>query len=166
VQNNRGKTNSVISIGNRIINLWLILSNWPGGAWLFSRIFGLYVPYSSTIGANVKQLRPGYACVELRDRRKVRNHLNSIHAIALMNLGELATGLALLTGLDSNKRGIVINLSMHYVKKARGKLIAIAETETPDFTTELEHQVIAEIKDQNGELVAECTAIWRLGHTT
>ncbi len=151
------------SIGNRIITLWQRLSPYPGGAWLFSKIFGFMVPYSGSIGATVKQLSPGYVRVELRDQRKIRNHLNSIHAIALMNLGELATGMALLTGLQPNSRGIITTLSMRYFKKARGRLIAIAETTQPDVKSEIDYEVIAEIKDQSGDVVARCIAHWRLG---
>ncbi len=155
--------NNKNSIGDRIINLWRRLSPIPGGAWLFSKIFGFMVPYSGSISATVKQLSPGYARIELRDHRKIRNHLNCIHAIALLNLGELATGMALLTGLHANNRGIITSLSMSYFKKARGRLIAIAETKQPDVKSEIDHEVVAEIQDQSGDVVARCIAHWRLG---
>jgi len=152
-------------IGQRILKLWQRLSLLPGGDWIFSRILGFIVPYTGTIHAHVKQLQPGYAQIELQDHRKIRNHLNCIHAIALLNLGEATTGLALLTGLNPGIRGIITGLSMQYFKKARGRLVAIAETVQPEINTELEFNVTAEIKDQSGDLVARCTANWRLGPT-
>jgi acyl-coenzyme A thioesterase PaaI-like protein len=153
------------AIGEWMMKIWQRLAPWPGGRWLFSRLVGYIAPYTGTIGASVKVLRPGYARVELRDRRKVRNHLNSIHAIALMNLGEVTTGLALMTGLKPGIRGIITGLSIEYFKKARGRLVSVAETMQPEIQGDLEHEVIAEIRDQSGDVVARCTARWRLGFT-
>lgn len=158
-------TKDKAALGPKILQLWQGLSAWPGGKWLFSRMLGWLAPYTGTIGAGIQELRPGYACVALRERRKVRNHLNSVHAIALMNLGEVATGLALMTGLKPGVRGIITGLSMEYFKKARGRLVAVCETTQPHVTSDMEHRVVADIKDEAGELVAQCQATWRLGPT-
>ena len=149
--------------GDRLLHSWQRLSPLPGGRWLFSFILGRFAPYTGSIGARVRELRPGYASVELRDRHRVRNHLNSIHAIALMNLGEVTTGLALLTGLRPGVRGIITGLSIEYFKKARGQLVSECTTTQPDVREDMEHEVIADIKDSEGDVVARCTARWRLG---
>ncbi|MDH5447119.1 MAG: DUF4442 domain-containing protein, partial [Gammaproteobacteria bacterium] len=133
------------------------------GKWLFSFLLARQIPYTGSISARICELAPGRARVKLQDRHKIRNHLNSIHAIALMNLGELTTGLALLTGLKPGVRGIITGLSIEYLKKARGSLIAESSTLQPEVTEDIEHEVIAEIKDLEGDVVARCTAHWRLG---
>lgn len=153
------------AIGQKILRLWQRLSRWPGGRRLFSFILGIFIPYTGTIKPQVKEIRPGYARVEMCDKRRVRNHLNSVHAIALMNLGELTTGLALMTGLQPGVRGIITGLSIEYYKKARGQLLAISNTTAPEVQGDIEHEVIAEIKNRDGDVVARCTARWRLGLT-
>lgn len=152
-----------MSIGHKISNNWNRLSRWPGGKWLFSRLVGKLVPYSGTIGANICELEPGFARVELPDRRRVRNHLGSIHAISLANLGELTSGLAVLTGLPPGARGILVGLSVEYVKKARGKLTCTSRAEKVSPESNEEHQVSAVIADESGDTVATVRASWMLG---
>ena len=90
------------------------------------------IPYTGSIKARIVRLQPGHAQVRLPDKRRVRNHLNSVHAIALANVAELSTGLAVLSGMPAGINGILIGLEVHYLKKARGELIAECRCENSD----------------------------------
>ncbi len=147
----------------RLQRLWQRLQHLPGGAWLFSRILGWFIPYTGTIGADVRELEPGYAKIHMRDRRRVRNHLNSVHALALANLGEFASGLAMLGALSADTRGIPTRLTIEFFKKARGRLVAESHCSPPTVTQDTDFEVHADIRDTNGDVVARTTVSWRLG---
>lgn len=151
------------SIGPHLRRYWRVTSRLPGGKWLFSRALGRYVPYSGSIGADIRILEPGYCRATLHDRRRVRNHLHSIHAMALANLGELVTGLALMNSLPDNTRGILTGYSIDYVKKARGPLLAGCRCAVPTDNAERTVAVDGEITDSTAEVVATVQARWLIG---
>jgi len=151
------------SPGALLLRWWFRLAPLPLGKRLFSRLIGIFVPYSATIGARVLDFREGYIRLLLPDRRRVRNHLNSIHAIALVNFGEMCSGLALMSGMPSHVRGIVTHISIDYLKKARGDLQAQCDASFPQVSADMEHIVLVDIVDGVGEVVARVAVTWRLG---
>lgn len=148
---------------NRIRNLWLRTRSIPGGTRLFSLLLGRIVPYTGSISPRVEELRDGYARVSMRDRRRLRNHLSSLHAMSIMNLAEAASGLALNYGLPDDARAILTNLSIDYVKKARGTLTAEASFPTPSAAERAEHELPTVIRDATGDVVARAVARWLVG---
>ena len=98
----------------------------------------------------------------MADRRKVRNHLRSVHAVALTNLGEMATGLAFNLSLPAGAKAIVTGLETEYLKKARGMMTATCRCEPPAPDDERDYEVVGEIRDTAGEMVARVTATWRV----
>ena len=151
------------SIGPSLRKNWARISNIPSGKWFFSRILGRTAPYTGSIGANILTLSPGHCVVSMRDRRKVRNHLSSIHAMALCNLGEMVTGVALMNSLPDKTRGILSRFSIEYVKKARGSLVAECHCDVPPNNQERELELIGKIHNTSGEIVAIAKAIWLIG---
>src|SRR5436853_705752 len=140
--------------GERLRALWRRLSGLPGGKTLFSLVVGWMTPYSGTLGARVAELEPGWCRVTLRDRRRVRNHLASVHAMALANLAEMASGLAVLVGLPPGIQGIVTGLPTTYKKKARGLLTAECRVSGLNVTAEQEYEAPVAITDSQGDVVA------------
>lgn len=154
------------SPGARIRSLWDRLSPLPGGHWLFTRLLGLMVPYAGTLRAIVVQLEPGHVRVCLPDRWRVRNHLRSVHAVALTNVGELSTGLALVTGLGPEARAILTHLETAYHHKARGLLEAEARCEVPtDVDDHRELVITAYVRDSSDTVVSTTHATWRVSPT-
>jgi acyl-coenzyme A thioesterase PaaI-like protein len=145
-----------------VTRAWERVHRLPGGTWIFSRLLGYLVPYTGTIGAHVRELRPGHARLTLRDRRRVRQHLGSVHAVALINLGEATSGLAMLLALPPGIRSIVTGISAEFLKKARGTLTAVAEVTVPQVTGPVEHVVHARIENSVGEPVCLVHVVWRL----
>ncbi|HEV2701642.1 MAG TPA: DUF4442 domain-containing protein, partial [Steroidobacteraceae bacterium] len=83
---NPDNRNYLKSPGKRLLRLWQTLSPLPGGQWLFAQLFSLMVPYSGSVGPRVRVLTPGHAEIEIPDRRSNRQHLGSVHAVALVNV--------------------------------------------------------------------------------
>jgi acyl-coenzyme A thioesterase PaaI-like protein len=152
--------------GERVLSLWRRLAPLPLGRVVFMWVLGRLVPYSGALGARVLALEPGFARVQLHDRRAIRNHLGSVHAIALANLGELTSGMAMTAALPAGVRAIVTRIEVTYAKKARGPLIAESRVELPGIRSDVEHEVRSEIRDAAGDVVATVVARWRLGLTT
>ena len=149
--------------GHRLYTLWNTLKDKPLGKWLFNRIIAWKIPYTGTIKAEVQKLEPGTSEVLLKPRKRNYNHLQSIHAIALSNLGELASGLAMTVGLPASVRGIVTRIDTEYVKKARGRLLAVADIDIPTVVAEkLQHTIQASIEDETGDQVAVVKVTWLL----
>jgi acyl-coenzyme A thioesterase PaaI-like protein len=152
-----------IPFGSALRTTWNSLRGLPGGKALFSRVFSTMVPYSGTVHPLILELGPGHARIEMRDRRSVRNHLESVHAIALMNIAEMSTGLAMMFALPQDARAIITHLSIDYLKKARGTLVAECRCDVPTSNERKEFDMQSEVRDAGGELVARAQARWLVG---
>lgn len=142
---------------------WDTMSKVPGGARAFSKMVGRMAPYTGSIGARVVELRDGYGCAVLDDRKAVRNHLDSVHAIALANLGEMVSGVTMLYSLDPKMRGILKGLRVEYIKKARGPLRAECRVEPITEVREMEITLEVDILDESGAIVCRVFPEWKLG---
>jgi uncharacterized protein (TIGR00369 family) len=139
---------------NLVRDAWHVLQLLPGGKTLFSRLLGAMAPYTGTIGASIIKLSPGQAEVHMLDRPRLRNHLDSLHAVALANLAELAGNVALAYSLPDDARFIVSGMEIEYLKKARGTIVAIGACPIPRSSERATYDVTVTMRDASGAEVA------------
>ena len=149
--------------GETLMGLWRKAARYPGGKVIFSKMAGRMAPYTGTIGAVVEVLEPGYARLRMSDRKAVRNHLKSIHAIALTNFVEETTGMAMVSQFPSGIRGIVTHIEVEFKKKARG--LIHAECRAPEIQPDSSQTYVVEtnVTNADGEIVATGRATWLVG---
>lgn len=149
-----------------LLKMWTLCNRLPKGYWLFSRLITLFVPYSGTVGATILTLEPGHARIRLKDRWRVRNHLKSIHAVALMNIAEMSTGLATMAALPPSGRVILKHFEIEYIKKCRGTIYAEARTDRIHSLEKQDRIVESFVRDSNGELLCKARVTWQIGSAT
>lgn len=113
------------------LSIWRTLSTKPGGKWLFSRALCLKAPFFGTIRPLFAALRPEFCEVRFAKRRRVLNHLGTVHAIAMCNAAELAGGTMTDVTVPSSHRWIPKGMKVEYIKPAKSDLIAVATPEGP-----------------------------------
>lgn len=145
---------------SRVRGLWDRLGGTAPGRAVFGLLVGRAIPYTGSIAPRVLELRPGFAKVAIRDRRAVRNHLRSIHALAILNLAEFTSGMALNVGLPDDGRSILTRLEIDYLKKARGTITATCACEIPATLERRTYVLEVPVTDASGEMVAIARPHW------
>jgi acyl-coenzyme A thioesterase PaaI-like protein len=144
------------------LRLFESLGRTAAGRWTFSRLVCFKAPYFATIAPLIEELAPGRCVVRIRDRRRVRNHIGTVHAIALCNAAELAAGLATDAALASTQRWIPKQMTVRYLRKASGTLVATASVTVPlpGAAAQAAHALV-EVRNAVGEAVFDADiAMW------
>lgn len=139
------------------------ISRWPAGRWLFSRLVCLKAPYFASIAPRIETLEPGRGVATLRHRRRVTNHLGTVHAIALCNLAEFVGGLTCDASIPPSMRWIPKGMQVTYLKKAVGTMRATATPAFPPRHADTGYDLPLEVLVENaqGDSVFKATiAMW------
>ena len=131
------------------------LSALPGGQWLFSKMVCFKAPYFGSIAPRITRLERGLCEGHFNDRRAVRNHIGTVHAIALCNIAELVMGLMVDASTPAGMRWIPKAMQVQYLKKAQGRITATAGLATPLVVADAGYEVAVpvELRNPGGELV-------------
>lgn len=138
---------------SQALSLYRKLASVPGGRWLYGRLICLKAPYFATIAPRFRTLEPGRCEVAIRDRRRVHNHIGTVHAIALCNAAELTAGMMTDVTIPSSMRWIPKGMAVEYLAKAKGTLYALAEPEASarDAASGYAWPVLVRVRNEAGE---------------
>ena len=119
----------------------------------FTAILVQNAPYFGSIDPLITKLEAGFAEVELKNQKKVHNHLGTVHAIAMCNAAELAAGMTTTVSIPENAKWIPKGMTVAYLAKAKTDLKVVAEAQDVDFSVEGDIVVPVVAYDENGQKV-------------
>jgi acyl-coenzyme A thioesterase PaaI-like protein len=119
-----------------VLQLWKKLSPLPQGERMFSVAFSQIAPYFSTISPRFTVVEPNHVELTIRKRRKVHNHIKTVHVIAICNGLEAAMGALAEASIPADKRWIPKGMEVAYTAKATSDITCIAETDPEQWTSD------------------------------
>ena len=117
--------------------MWAKLRPLPLGDRLFSLVFSQKAPYFASIRPRFLTIEPHHVELLIRRRRRVHNHLGTVHAIALCNGLEAAMGALAEVTIPADRRWIPKGMEVAYTAKAAGDVTCVAETDPEQWTADL-----------------------------
>ncbi len=112
-----------------VMGLWNQVTRLPAGRKVFSVLFSQKAPYFATIRPGFVELRPNYAELRIPKRRRVHNHIGTVHVIAICNGLEAAMGALAEVTVPTHKRWIPKGMAVDYTAKATSDITCTAETD-------------------------------------
>jgi len=145
-----------LSADNRILRLYGRTAKWPGGRRLFSSLFARKAPYFASIRPLVTVLRPNFCEVRFQKRRRVENHIGTVHVIAIANALEMAMGGLAEATIPKHLRWIPKGMELEYTAKANSGIRAVAQTDAKVWRPGEVPVTVTAFRD-DGETVVEGT---------
>lgn len=130
-----------------------------------SFVLGRAVPFVGTAGLHVEEMTDRRVVVSLRNRRRVRNHIGTVHAAAIALLAETASGFVVGMNVPDDRVPVIKTLRVDFLKRVKGAMRAVAELTDAQREVILreekgETQVTVTVTDGEGKAPVQCTMIW------
>lgn len=142
-----------------VVKMFNRMATKPFGKKLFSMYVCRKAPYFGSISPVFTALAEGYAEVTVRNRRKVRNHLGTIHAIAMCNMAELAAGMMTEVSIPQNMRWIPKGMDVEYLKKAESNKVRAQAHFIDTVVKDAKQDVKVEVKVLDDNDATVCRAV-------
>lgn len=133
--------------------------------WLITQMFRYKVKLAGTAGIEILQTDGKSVTYRQKNRRKVQNHIGSVHAAAMALLAESCTGFIVGINLPGDKLPLIKSMKLNYVKRATGDLTAVASLTDEQIalmqtSDKGEVNVKVQVSDAKGIEPVICEMIW------
>ncbi|KAK3236179.1 hypothetical protein CYMTET_53664 [Cymbomonas tetramitiformis] len=145
--------------------IYIFLANLPLGGYVFDALIGFFAPYSASTTPHVETLSKTACTVSIEERPWLMNPFNSVHAVALTNIGELSSGLVMMTAMQHSPvrmRGIPTKFEVEFFKKAKGKVYASSTCSLDGVYEDCTIAVNSILSNSKGVELAKMTASWNI----
>jgi hypothetical protein len=145
---------------SKALNLFNSMQGYTGGKRLFSWLVCRKARYFGTIKPYVVELKPGKCVIKMKKRKAVTNHLNTVHAIAMCNIVELAGGMGMDVSIPDHYRWIPSGMTVEYLALAKTDLTGIFETDINkirEWDLNKPYPAIVNCLDTDGKIVMRGT---------
>lgn len=115
------------------LKLYKQLEKLPFGKKIFTLLVCFKAPYFRSIKPTITVMEEGRVEATITQHRAIQNHIQTIHAIAVCNLCELAMGMLVEATIPKNLRWLPIAMDVKYLKKTMGTVTAITTAKKEDF---------------------------------
>jgi acyl-coenzyme A thioesterase PaaI-like protein len=143
--------------------LYRRLAAYPQGTRLFSLVFEQAAPYFRTARPRFVSLAPNRAELTIRKRRRVQNHLGTVHVIAICNGLEAAMGALAEATIPPARRWIPRGMEVEYTAKATSDIRCVAETDPADWARAGDVEVpvrVTAVRDDGTPVVQGIIRLW------
>lgn len=130
-----------------------------------SAVLGRLVPFVGTAGLVIEQMSEQQVVTRLHNRRRVQNHIRTLHAAAVTLAAETASGFVVGMNLPDDKLPLMKSLKVDFVKRNSGGLRVTANLRPEQVDAmraqpkgEVSVQVVA--ADDKGVASAAFEMIW------
>ena len=142
--------------------LYRRLSAYPQGNRLFSLVFEQAAPYFRTARPRFVALGPNRAELTIAKRRRVQNHIGTLHVIAICNGLEAAMGALAEATIPSSRRWIPMGMQVDYTAKATSDIRCVAETDPADWDEPGDVEIPVRVKGVRDDGTAVVQGVIRL----
>ena len=156
-----------MSESNRLMRSLAKLDRLPrfARAWARERAICSAIPFVGTAGLRIREITPRRVEIEVANKRRVQNHIGSVHACVSTLLAETATGLILGMNVPDAVTPVIKSLHVDFLKRSQGALNAVATLDDDQLlllrgTDSGELEVPVQVFDERGEQPVRCVMLW------